>query len=105
MVDISADRCVAGRGINTRGCKIDTQDSDVWKNRPYAEIGDKIGESVWPFLVDIWDGEKNNVHIRIGNLWPTNIEWILPKHLIDDEKFDTVGYVLNEWNKVRNRRR
>jgi len=82
-----------------------TQESDAWKNRPYAEIGDKIGEAVWPFLVDIWDGEKNNVHIRISDLFFTTIEWTLSKYMVDDNEFDTVGYVLNEWNKARNRRR
>lgn len=58
-----------------------------------AKIGDQ-------WIVDIWQKNERTIKVRVRSYYFFRMEIELSKDLFDDEKFDTVGYVVDEFERT-----
>jgi len=67
----------------------------------HLSISESIRNRVGPqWIVDIWQEGEHKIKVQVSDLLFYEIEIEMSKDLFDDEKFDVVGYVVDEFDRA-----
>ena len=64
-------------------------------------VSESIRNRIGPqWIVDIWQEGEHKMKVRVSDIVFHKIEIEMSKDLFDDEKFDIVGYVVDEFDRT-----
>jgi hypothetical protein len=98
VVDFSLPGALPGGGLlrSNQGQEMDRLDA-VRRLSISESICNRVGTQ---WIVDIWQEGEHKMKVRVSDIVFHRIEIEMSKDLFDDEKFDVVGHVVDEFDRA-----